>query len=112
MRTLTLRNRNRQPLGKLAAFLVYALAVFVGIGVPAFAYWSTIGSGTGSASTATLNAPTQRLCDHWHQRRQRQRQLDGLDRVAGSGGLPRPQDRHVRRQFDVRVWQLRDHLRD
>jgi hypothetical protein len=43
---------------KRAGLILLFLAVFSVAGTSAWAYWTTFGSGTASASTGTLNAPT------------------------------------------------------
>ena len=43
---------------KRAGLILLALVAFTVVGTSAWAYWTTIGHGTASATTGTLNAPT------------------------------------------------------
>jgi len=43
---------------KRAGLILLALAAFTVVGTSAWAYWTTIGHGTASATTGTLNAPS------------------------------------------------------
>src|ERR1019366_4823118 len=44
--------------GRRVSLILLVLAVFTMVGTSAWAYWTTHGAGTASASTGTLNAPT------------------------------------------------------
>ena len=57
-RTNGQHRKRRRSAGRRASLILLILAAFTAVGTSALAYWTAPGSGTGQATSGTLNAPT------------------------------------------------------